>query len=154
MKPNQANRPRLRFAGGIGSSDAWCAAGWNGGAVYAVSLELSHFPAQADQDLAETTVGGVLREAAARWPEREALVEADGSATKRRWTYAELLEECELLAGALLTRFAPGEKVAVWAPNAPEWVLLEYAAALAGLTLVTVNPGYQARELAYVLAQS
>lgn len=92
--------------------------------VYAVSLEVSHFPAQADQDLRETTVGGVLREAAARWPEREALVEADGGATGRRWTYAELLEEAELLAGALLTRFAPGEKIAVWAPNAPEWVLL------------------------------
>ena len=36
----------------------------------------------------------------------------------------------------------------------PEWVVLEYAAALAGLTLVTVNPSYQARELEYLLRQS
>ncbi len=122
--------------------------------MYHVELTHSHFPAQPDQDLRETTVGGVLREAAARWPEVEGLIEADGPTTGRRWTYAQMLAEAERLAGALLTRFAPGEKVAVWAPNAPEWVLLEYALALAGLTLVTVNPGYQARELAFVLRQS
>jgi fatty-acyl-CoA synthase len=44
--------------------------------------------------------------------------------------------------------------VAVWAPNLPEWVLLQYGAALAGLVLVTVNPAYQAAELEYVLRQS
>jgi fatty-acyl-CoA synthase len=122
--------------------------------MYKVSLERSHFPAQTDQPLRETTVGSVLRDAAAQWPDWTALIEADGSTTGRRWTFAELLADSERLAGALLTRFQPGERVAVWAPNAPEWILLEYGLALAGLTLVTVNPGYQARELAYVLRQS
>jgi fatty-acyl-CoA synthase len=42
----------------------------------------------------------------------------------------------------------------VWAPNLPEWVILEYAAGLAGLVLVTVNPAFRAAELAYVLNQS
>jgi len=42
----------------------------------------------------------------------------------------------------------------VWAPNIPEWVILEYAAGLAGLTLVTANPAYRPRELRYVLEQS
>ena len=32
------------------------------------------------------------------------------------------------------------ERVAVWAGNIPEWVVLEFGAALAGLTLVTVDP--------------
>jgi fatty-acyl-CoA synthase len=44
--------------------------------------------------------------------------------------------------------------VAVCAPNVPEWVLLEYAAALAGLTLVTVNPANRAEELRHVLRHS
>jgi fatty-acyl-CoA synthase len=122
--------------------------------MYRVELEQSHFPAQTDHDLRDTTVGEVLREAAARWPERTALVEADGSQTGRRWSYAELLADSERLAGALLTRFRPGERIALWAPNAPEWVVMEFALALAGLTLVTVNPGYQARELDFVLRQS
>ena len=33
-------------------------------------------------------------------------------------------------------------------------MILEYAAALAGLTLVTANPAYQPRELKFVLEQS
>ena len=38
--------------------------------------------------------------------------------------------------------------------NLPEWVLLEYGAALAGLTLVTVNPSLQPAEARYVLGAS
>jgi fatty-acyl-CoA synthase len=75
-------------------------------------------------------------------------------ATRRRWTYRELLEQSEGVARALLGRFAPGERVAVWANSLPEWVLLEFGAALAGLTLVTVNPAHRSGELAYVLKQS
>src|SRR5207249_12013291 len=48
----------------------------------------------------------------------------------------------------------PGERVAVWANSIPEWVFLEFGAALAGVTLVTVNPAYRSGELAYVLKQS
>ncbi len=44
--------------------------------------------------------------------------------------------------------------MAVWAPNIPEWVILEFGAALAGLVLVTVNPAYRPAELAFVLNQS
>lgn len=54
----------------------------------------------------------------------------------------------------LATRFAPGERVAAWSPNSPEWVLMEYACALSGLVLVTANPAFQARKLSYVLEQS
>ena len=35
----------------------------------------------------------------------------------------------------------------MYANNVPEWVLLEYGCGLAGMTLVTVNPAYQPREL-------
>ena len=60
----------------------------------------------------------------------------------RRWTYAALLAESERLALALAPRFRRGERVVVWSPNSPEWVLMEYACALAGLVLVTANPAY------------
>jgi len=123
--------------------------------MYALDLTDSYAPAQADDELAEITVGQALREAAARAGSQLALQEADAQGVLRRaWTYAELLADSERLAHALLTRYRPGERVAVWAPNVPEWVLLEFGLALAGLTLVTVNPGYQARELKYVLEQS
>ena len=44
---------------------------------------------------------------------------------------------------ALLGRFEPGERIAVWAPNIPEWEIVEFGAALAGMILVTVNPAYK-----------
>ena len=97
----------------------------------------------------------MLRARAQATPNAEALVEADiAGMLRRRWTYAELLSDAERLARALLSRYRPGERIAVWAPNAPEWVILEYAAGLAGLTLVTANPAYRPRELQYVLEQS
>jgi fatty-acyl-CoA synthase len=123
--------------------------------VYRVNLRESYFPAQADEPVLETTVGGVLRAQAALTPDAEALVEADmAGELRRRWTYVELLAQSERLARALLSRYRPGERIAIWAPNVPEWVHLEYAAALAGLTLVTANPAYRPRELQYVLEQS
>ena len=88
-------------------------------------------------------------------PDAEALFEVRQDGTEGRcWTYAELLKESEHLALALSTRFTPGERVAIWSPNNPEWVLMEYACALSGLVLITANPAFQARELAYVLEQS
>ncbi|HVY87659.1 MAG TPA: AMP-binding protein [Hyphomonadaceae bacterium] len=123
--------------------------------MYKVDLRESYFPAQTDDVILETTVGGVLRERAARTPDAEALIEADmAGQLGRRWTYGQLLKESEALAHALLTRYRPGERICVWAPNIPEWVIIEFAAAFAGLTLVTANPAYRPRELKFVLEQS
>ena len=123
--------------------------------MYDFNLTDSHAPAQQDTDVRDTTVGALLREVAAATPDAPALVEVgiDGN-TGRRWTYGELLADAKRLALALSTRFVAGERICVWAPNVPEWVLMEYACGLAGLTLVTANPAYQVAELAYVLKQS
>jgi fatty-acyl-CoA synthase len=103
----------------------------------------------------DLTMGDALRQAAAAHPDRVALVAGTPDpADRRQWTYAELVELSEQVAKALLVRFQPGERVAVWAPNIPEWVMMEYGCAMAGVILVTVNPSYQAEELAYVLNQS
>jgi fatty-acyl-CoA synthase len=123
--------------------------------MYRLHLTESYCPAQTDEELRDTTVGSILRDAAARWPGATALQEADGDGLlQRQWTYAGLLADSERLARALLTRYQPGERIAVWAPNIPEWIIAEFGLALAGLVLVTVNPGYQPRELKYVLEQS
>ena len=57
-------------------------------------------------------------------------------------------------ARALLTRFKKGERIAVWAQNLPEWMMLEFGAGMAGMVLVTVNPAFRANEVQYVLKQS
>jgi acyl-CoA synthetase (AMP-forming)/AMP-acid ligase II len=119
------------------------------------TVTTSYWSADTSAQVNETTVGGVLRAAAAAAPQMLAMVGGlPDPGARRRWTYAQLLAEAECAARALTARFAPGERVAVWAPNLPEWVVLEYAAALAGLVLVTVNPAFRPEELAYVLNQS
>jgi fatty-acyl-CoA synthase len=121
----------------------------------AVHLAQSYWPADRSRALLELTLGGALREVAAEVPERVALVEGTADPRRRRrWTFSQLLADAEHVAAALLERFEPGERVAVWAPNIPEWQLLLYGCGLAGLVLVTVNPAYKARELHYVLANS
>ena len=123
--------------------------------MYTVLLREAYFPAQHDDDVLDTTVGGVLLEAAAASPHDLALIEARADGSRGRfWSYDELRRDSERLADALLSRFEPGERIAIWSPNSPEWAIVEFAAALAGLTLVTVNPAYQAKELTYVLQQS
>ncbi|MCB1746379.1 MAG: AMP-binding protein [Gammaproteobacteria bacterium] len=105
--------------------------------------------------LEPTTCGGILRAAAAAWPDAVALIDADGPpGARRRWTYAELHAAAERTARALGARFAPGDHVAVWAANSPEWVILQFGLALAGLVMVTVNPASRVAELGYVLRQS
>jgi fatty-acyl-CoA synthase len=120
-----------------------------------MALTRSHWPADTSEPILETTVGSVLREAAAAAPERTAIAcYGLEPGSRRSWTFAELLRDAERTARALLQRFEPGEHVAVWANNLPEWLLLEFGAGLAKLVLVTVNPAYRPRELDYVLRQS
>jgi fatty-acyl-CoA synthase len=123
--------------------------------MYQVTLTRAHFLPQDDDVVEEATVPSILFAAAEDSPGDPALSEALVSgAIGRRWTYRQLLTDVERLAASLATHFAPGERIAVWAPNIPEWTILEFAAGLAGLTLVTVNPAYQPKELHYVLEQS
>jgi fatty-acyl-CoA synthase len=116
---------------------------------------LSHLAADQGEALVAITIGELLRRNAAAAPAQLALVEGTPDRGMRRtWTYAELLSTAETAAAALLARFHPGERIAVWAPNRAEWVLLQQGAALAGLVLVTINPAYRAAELGYVLRQA
>ncbi len=113
-------------------------------------LDQSYWRADLSQPMLEQTIGDALRTAAATLSERTALIEGTlDTGHRRRWSFASLLEMSEQVARALLGRFSAGERVAVWAANSPEWVLIEFGAALAGITLVTVNPAYLGRELAY-----
>jgi len=117
-------------------------------------LTESYWPAEAGE-IRDVTVCETIRHAAETVPDRVALVDCvvDPSA-RRSWTYAEFFADIERTARALLARFAPGDRVAVWAPNSAEWVIIQQGAALAGMVLVALNPAYRARELEFVLRQS
>jgi fatty-acyl-CoA synthase len=98
------------------------------------------------------TIGANLDATIARHPARDALVDCP---TGRRWSYAELGAAVDELARALMAAgVAKGDRVGIWAPNCPEWVLVQYATAKIGAIMVNINPAYRRHELAFVLNQS
>ena len=120
---------------------------------------LSYWEAESEGfQLLNTTIGDLLDERAASYPDQEALVYSAypefGSALNLRWTYREYCERANGVAkGLMALGLQKGEHIAIWAVNFPEWMLLEMAAAKVGLVLATINPTYRASELEYVLRQ-
>lgn len=101
------------------------------------------------------TLGDLLREAASEAGKCIALVDGVADPSRRqRWTYSDLLDQAEQTARALLGRFKPGDRIAVCSPNSPEWVILEFGTALAGMVIVPANPAYRESELAGILQDS
>lgn len=117
-----------------------------------VKLSSSYWPKETAHPLLDVTLGDLLRSVARETPDRIALVEGIPDATaRRRWTFAALVEQGERVAAALLARFKPGERVAISAPNCPEWVLLQIGCSLAGIILVPMNPAFKTAEIEHVL---
>ncbi|TCK24538.1 class I adenylate-forming enzyme family protein [Pseudonocardia endophytica] len=114
----------------------------------------SEWTAERTPEIAEETVGAVLRRQAADRPDTTALVATRHDGTSGRWTYAELLDAAERAAGGLLELAEPGERVALWAPNVAEWPIVQYGAALAGMVLVAPNPALRPPELEHALRLS
>jgi fatty-acyl-CoA synthase len=106
----------------------------------------------AELPLIEKTISQALADTAAKYPEWEALIVSHQNA---RFTWAELDQEVTRTARGLAgLGLGPGDRAGIWASNCLEWVLLQYAAARAGVVLVNVNPAYRSHELRYVLHKS
>jgi|GEM_PF-4813 len=98
------------------------------------------------------TIGEVLREMAEKFPDNDALVAPPWDV---RLTYRQLLEVCSRAARSFMALgVEKGDRVAVWATNHPEWVITQFATAMIGAILVTVNPAYRSHELEYGLKTS
>ena len=105
----------------------------------------------ANAPLLGDTIGRCLDQAAARWGDREALVSPSHDV---RWTWKEFAERVDALAaGFLALGLERGARIGVWSLNRPEWTLTQFAAAKAGLILVTINPAYRLSELEFALAK-
>jgi len=102
--------------------------------------------------LLEKTISQALHDAAAKFPDRDALVVLHQNI---RLTWRELDAEATRVARGLAgLGLRPGDRAGIWASNCAEWVLLQHAAARSGVVLVNVNPAYRSYELRYVLRKS
>src|SRR5215467_4419028 len=120
---------------------------------------LSYWQAETEGiELLDTTIGDLLVRRADELPAQEAIVYSCypefGDALTIRWTYQDYRDRANAVAkGLLALGLNQGDHIAVWAANLPEWLLLQMAAAIAGLVLVTINPVLRAAEVEYILKQ-
>jgi fatty-acyl-CoA synthase len=97
-------------------------------------------------------IGQALAEVAARHAGRPALVATETGAT---FSHADLLRATESAArGFLGLGIAPGDRVALWAPNVPEWLLAFFGLARIGAVAVPIDPGAPPSTANFILSQS
>ena len=97
------------------------------------------------------TIGESLDRARELWDDHEALVSPSHGV---RLTWRQLVDQVDAVAaGFLALGLERGDRIGVWSLNRPEWTLTQFAAAKAGLILVTINPAYRLHELEYALAK-
>jgi fatty-acyl-CoA synthase len=98
------------------------------------------------------TIGQVIRETAARYPQNLALIHPEFGV---RQNYRDFYDNCRAIAkGLIAIGIKRGDNVSVWTTNIPEWIYLQFALGMIGGVLVTVNINYQSHELEYILKQS
>jgi len=102
-----------------------------------------------DVPLLGHTIGHALERAARAWGDRTALI---SRAQGVRWTWRELRDRADAFAAGLLALgLRRGDRIGIWSLNRAEWALTQFAAARAGLVLVTINPAYRLSELEFAL---
>jgi acyl-CoA synthetase (AMP-forming)/AMP-acid ligase II len=96
------------------------------------------------------TIPAMVHDAARRQGDAEAVVDGD-----RRVDFATLRNMVDGAARALLASgIAPGDRVAVWAPNSIEWIVAALGVTTAGAVLVPINTRFRGTEASFVLARS
>ena len=107
-------------------------------------------------DLQWGTIPGLVEDAAARFGEREALVDFHGPrGTVTRLTFDRLADEVAAATRAIVANgIDRGDRVAIWAPNCAEWVVAALGVVGAGALLVPLNTRCKGAEAAYILRES
>jgi fatty-acyl-CoA synthase len=96
------------------------------------------------------TLGALPGRAAVRWGGREAV-----GFRGQRWTFAALAAGVDRVArGLMALGVRPGDKVALWMVNRPEWIEIAFAVMKLGAVLVPVNTRLRTDDVAYILEQS
>jgi len=97
----------------------------------------------------DVTLGDMCRGAAARWPERTAMVFDE---TDTELTFGDLEKHSNQMAHMLLKlRTEPGDRIAVIAGNRPIFPISWIGIGKAGAAMVPVNPGYRDTDALHLL---
>lgn len=111
-------------------------------------------PLSAEPGIGALTIGGYLREVAARFGPAEAVV-LNLPGSREAWSYDALLAHAEAVARALIARGTrPGARIGILMTNRPEFLSAFFGIALAGGVAVTLSTFSTEDELAHLVAAS
>lgn len=100
----------------------------------------------------QETIGQMLDDIAGKHAPRDALVHTE---TNVRCSYELLSQEIDRVARGFIDRgVAPGDKVAIWCPNVPQWLIALLGLAKMGAITVPIDPAASRDNLLYILGQS
>ena len=115
-------------------------------------MAVAHESAQRPRDARwlDRSFGDALEWAGAEHGDREAVVYGD-----TRLSFAQLLLRVRAFARGLIDLgVEPGERVALWMSDGPQWLVARWAVPMIGAVLVPVNTRFRGNDVQYVLAQS
>ena len=96
---------------------------------------------------ASETLGDLLDELAERHPEKQAIIFGG-----HRITYKELKDQADILGRSLINLgVKPGDRVALLAPNRPEWIIAAFAIAKLGAITAAISTFSTPSELSWTL---
>ena len=93
------------------------------------------------------SLAAMLRDRAARFGNRPAMLVLQEGGGVAPITYAEMVARAENVAKWLASRCAPGSRVVIWSRNAVESVIVQHACALAGMVVAHFNTGWTDAEV-------
>lgn len=111
--------------------------------------DVSYVCGPAIPPLEDITIPAFLARTVDRYAGQEAVVFCEPG---MRWTWQELQDRVDQFAAGLLSLgLYKGDRIGIWSPNRPEWVIAQFATARIGLILVNINPAYRRHELEFAL---
>ena len=109
----------------------------------------SHVVGDATIPLRHITLANFFHECEIKFGDRKAVEFPEYNLS---FTYKELIERSNYFSQSLLSNgLYKGDRIGIWAPNRPEWLICQIAAAKLGLILVNINPAYRKDELIYCI---
>lgn len=70
-------------------------------------------------------------------------------------SYSEMVKSVRAAAAAIQgAGILPGDRIAIWAPNSPEWIIAALASSFTGAVLVPINTRFRGPEAADILSRS
>ena len=110
----------------------------------------SYFRGGTERPLSEESVSQVLARTARDLPDQLAVI---SDFQELQLSFSELFNISRRAAANLVDLgLKPGTKVGIYSPNNLEWLICQYACALADLHMVNINPAYKPRELVHGLS--